>query len=250
MLDPNSGTDAVSNPTGNLQIVYAAFRGEGVFLSPNRGEVWNLMTGGVGNPLIRTTTGPRRRRSRWTTSARPPTATKGRIVLAKPALVPNRANAARRNLLYQGWLYAAVVHARQPLDGLYLTKDFGQNWTKVRDPDPAAVGPAGGRGPAVPTNDAEPGDYDIGGGRRPACRRRATTTSAWRVDPTNPNVVYLGGTGNGQPTGLIRIDATRPARRPRLRAYDNNRARRRPRPARRQAPSSCKPPATPPARHP
>ena len=33
-----AATDAVSNPTGNLQILYAAFRGEGVFLSPNRGQ--------------------------------------------------------------------------------------------------------------------------------------------------------------------------------------------------------------------
>ena len=48
-LDPDSGLGV---PGGNLQILYAAFRGEGVFLSPNRGQVFNLMAGGIGDPLI------------------------------------------------------------------------------------------------------------------------------------------------------------------------------------------------------
>ena len=49
LLDPNSGTGV---PGGNLQIVYAGIRGQGVFSSPNRGQTFNLMAGGVGNPLI------------------------------------------------------------------------------------------------------------------------------------------------------------------------------------------------------
>ena len=49
VLDPASATGA---PDGNLQIIYAAFRGDGVYISPNRGQVWNQMTGGIGNPLI------------------------------------------------------------------------------------------------------------------------------------------------------------------------------------------------------
>ena len=56
VLDPDSGT--VLNPDtdtyvqGNLQVVYAAIRGVGVFMSPNQGQVWNQMLGGIGNPLI------------------------------------------------------------------------------------------------------------------------------------------------------------------------------------------------------
>src|SRR5262245_46957418 len=49
VLNASSGTGA---PGGNLQIVYGAFRGEGVFISPNQGQVWNLMAGNGGNPLL------------------------------------------------------------------------------------------------------------------------------------------------------------------------------------------------------
>ena len=38
--------------TGNLQIVFAGMEGQGVFMSPNQGQVWSLMAGNVGNPLI------------------------------------------------------------------------------------------------------------------------------------------------------------------------------------------------------
>ena len=39
VFDPNSGTpNAVSNPTGNLQTLYAAFLGQGIYLSPNQGK--------------------------------------------------------------------------------------------------------------------------------------------------------------------------------------------------------------------
>ena len=45
ILDYNSATvNAVSNPTGNVNIIYAAFHGTGVFISPNRGQVLNPMT--------------------------------------------------------------------------------------------------------------------------------------------------------------------------------------------------------------
>src|SRR5262249_55452111 len=56
VLDPDSGITL--NPAtqtqvqGNLQIVYAAIRGVGIYMSPNQGQVWNQMLGGVGNPLI------------------------------------------------------------------------------------------------------------------------------------------------------------------------------------------------------
>jgi hypothetical protein len=53
VLDPSSGL--ILDPTtdlavrGNLQVVYAGIRGTGVFMSPNQGQVWNLMAGGGGN---------------------------------------------------------------------------------------------------------------------------------------------------------------------------------------------------------
>ena len=55
VLDPDSGRHQPRHRhrgQGNLQIVYAAFRGDGVYISPNQGQVWNLMAGGIGNPLI------------------------------------------------------------------------------------------------------------------------------------------------------------------------------------------------------
>ena len=36
------------------------------------------------------------------------------------------------NTYYQSWLYAAVSQADGDFDGLYVTKDAGTNWTKVR----------------------------------------------------------------------------------------------------------------------
>ena len=48
VFDPSSSTGG----NGNLQVIIAAFQGDGVYLSPNRGQIWNLLAGGVGNPLI------------------------------------------------------------------------------------------------------------------------------------------------------------------------------------------------------
>ena len=113
VLDPNSGT--VLNPStgthvqGNLQVVYAGFAAPtgtsgaaaGVYLSPNQGQVWNLMTGGVGNPLIiDDTTG-----ADVNPATNPsPNGVGGRIILAVPA--PN--GNAVEDAIYSGWLYAAV----------------------------------------------------------------------------------------------------------------------------------------------
>ena len=80
VLDPDSGTvlnpDTNTDVQGNLQVVYAAIRGVGVFMSPNQGQVWNQMLGGIGNPLIfdtRYAPTPTSTRS----TARPPTAPRG-----------------------------------------------------------------------------------------------------------------------------------------------------------------------------
>src|SRR5262249_41618539 len=131
VLDPESG--AVLNPDtdtavqGNLQVVYAAIRGSGVYMSPNQGQVWSLMAGGIGNPLIvDTITGKNTNPANGPT----PNGAQGRIVLAVPTPTGNAAEDA----VYEGWLYAVVSTPAGALDGIFVTKDFGQNWTEVRIP--------------------------------------------------------------------------------------------------------------------
>ena len=208
VLDPNSGPiDAVNNPTGNLQVVYAAFRGDGVYISPNQGQVWNLMNGGVGDPLIQDPVfNPPRPIAVGNPGANPNGAF-GRIVLAKPALFPSSdPNAALKNFIYQGWLYAGVVTPDNHLQGLYLTKDNGQNWTKVTDPTlPPAAGDINGQPRAIPSNDTTLNNYDVLGN---ATFAQGNYDVSLAVDPTNPNIAYLGGTSDGQPSGLLRIDST------------------------------------------
>jgi subtilisin-like proprotein convertase family protein len=199
ILDPNSGQlDPVNNPTGNLQIVYAGFVGEGVFTSPNRGQVWNALPGGVGKPFFRDA------EIAFPSIPIPvnnppqnPQGAKGRIVLAKPDLTGDPA----KDVLYQGWLWVAVVTPANRLDGVYLTKDFGQNWTQVRVP---ALLPINNIIRLIPSNDTSsartvdinvPGDqgnYDL------------TIT----VDANNPNIAYVGGQAESTGAGFIRIDAT------------------------------------------
>jgi subtilisin-like proprotein convertase family protein len=192
LLDYNS----VSAQSGNLQILYAGFQGQGVFSSPNRGQVWNAMTGGIGDPLIQDpTTFP----PTPITVEDPddtPNGDKGRITLAHPAVLGDVA----KDLGYQGWLYAAVATEAGALDGLYVTKDFGQNWTKIRLPlETSSRLPA-----AVPTNDFETyEDYDVTLNPRALGTNYAMTLA---VDPTDPNIVYLGGTADGPQAGMIRVD--------------------------------------------
>jgi subtilisin-like proprotein convertase family protein len=207
VLDPTSGTPSPTNPTGNLQVVYGAFRGDGVYLSPNQGQVWNLMGGGVGNPLIQDADVNPPRPVPVNNLAVSPNGPKGRIVLAKPELVPSsQPNAPVQNLIYQGWLYAAVVTPNDHLDGVYLTKDNGQNWTRLRIPTLPPIQAGGGTVVlAVPTNDTARADYDVLGN---AVFAQGNYDVSLVVDPNNPNVIYLGGTADGNPSGLIRIDAT------------------------------------------
>ena len=81
VLDSESGT--VINPDtntyvqGNLQVVYAGIRGVGVYMSPNQGQVWNQMLGGIGNPLIFDTLYAPNGPTSTPSTARPPTAPRG-----------------------------------------------------------------------------------------------------------------------------------------------------------------------------
>ena len=52
---PNGGEPGSPTYGGNYQIVFAGYRGmglQGVYMSTNQGQSWNLMAGGIGNPLI------------------------------------------------------------------------------------------------------------------------------------------------------------------------------------------------------
>jgi subtilisin-like proprotein convertase family protein len=200
-LDPDSGVllnpDSNVATYGNLQVVYAGMEGQGVFMSPNQGQVWNLMTGGVGNPLIVNTYNAKNVNPGTNPS---PNGGEGRIVLATPARTGN----AVEDAIYSGWLYAAVATPTGGFFGLFMTKDFGQNWTQVNVeslPSPTAYQQA------IPTNDVT----------GPNVNYAITLLNAGNLyltlaaDPTNPNVVYLGSFGGdnlASDTGLIRVDTT------------------------------------------
>lgn len=219
VLDYSSATiDAISNPTGNVNIIYAAFPGSGVYISPNRGQVLNLMAGGNVDPLIFEATNNQVVPVLNGANAPVGQAFTGNIILAKPAPLPaSDPRADVENILYEGWLYAVVTNGFS--DQVYLTKDNGQTWTQLQidsAPTPNNRVPV----QAIPTNDYTQGSYNIDAS--PIFQHGATHVSL-AVDPTNPNIVYLGGTANGNVSGLIRIDATAVYDSHAVVPYDNSR---------------------------
>ena len=176
--------------------------GAGVYMSPNQGQVWTLMAGGIGNPLIvDTVTSGNRTSTRPAT--RPPTAP--RAGSSWPC--PPRPATPSRTPIYAGWLYAAVATPAGGFDGLFVTKDFGQNWTEVRiptlPPDYGADRPR--RSPPTTSRQPDYHDHSAVG----AIPRQGNYDLILTVDPTNPNIIYLGGDAtDGSQTGLIRVDAT------------------------------------------
>src|SRR5262249_35758166 len=137
----------------------------------------------------------------------------GRIVLAAPALTGN----PLQDTLQEGWLYALVVTTGDHLQGLYMTKDFGLNWTKLRL---AARRPTPTTDPSIPTNDyTVPDDYDVLGNSTFAQGNYDVTLA---VDPNNPNITYVGGTLDGNPYGFLRVDATKVEDAYMLVAYNNS----------------------------
>ncbi|HLN29945.1 MAG TPA: proprotein convertase P-domain-containing protein [Gemmataceae bacterium] len=210
VLDPNSGNlDAISDPTGNLEVLYAAFQGSGVYISPNQGQVWEQLLGTTGDPLIQNgdlafpTPIP-------VGASASPDGAKGRIVLGKPALtgvyLPDGTYTGNpvEDLIYEGWLYALVVGTNNQVDGLYMTKDFGQNWTRV---DLNTVNSTiAGLETTIPTNDPSQANYSVTG---IASFAQGNYDVSIGVDPTNPNIVYLGGTTAGNQSGFIRVDTTK-----------------------------------------
>ena len=206
VLDPESGE--LLNPStntyvqGNLQVVYAAIRGLGVFMSPNQGQVWGQMLGDIGNPLILNITSPGFPANVNPTnkSAEPnPNGAEGRITLAVPDPTGNVAEDA----VYSGWLYALVSDPSGALYGVFVTKDFGQNWTEVNIPTEPDEGYT--TVPAIPSGDVTQSNYSIIGSKMFA---QGNYNQAMAVDPIDPSVIYVGGTADGNQAALIRIDLT------------------------------------------
>jgi subtilisin-like proprotein convertase family protein len=210
--DPNiTGTDPTDMlfAAGHPDTLYASFLGKGVFVS-HSGSAFTLMAGsrggdplilsldddnvGIGNPPI------------TLTSPTLPNGPGGRIALAVPAPTGN----IQQDLIYQNWLYAAVVNAgTNRFAGLFVTKDGGQNWTQIQIPTvPIPTGAVGSTG--IPTNDdSAKTNADVVANVGGATFGNVAVSLA--VDPLNPSVVYLGGETGGQPLpqgGLIRVDTT------------------------------------------
>src|SRR5262249_32056903 len=167
---------ALPNRGKRPTIGYPALRGQGVLLTTNLTSVspsFNQMNGGVGRPTINSggvgTDAP----------SENPLGGKGKITLASPAFVNGSPLA---NNYLQSWLYAAVSEANGDFDGLYMTKDAGKNWTKLR----IFSAPR-------PINDNDDTPFSFGGGNH---------SISLAVDPNDPNIVYLGG------DFVVRVDAT------------------------------------------
>src|SRR5262249_26478111 len=155
------------------------------------------MVGGDGFPTRKNTDGGGAVPIPVTNPSSTPNGANGRIVLATPTL----ANEPLLDTNYQGWLYALVVGTNNAILNLYLTKDFGHNWSQLLIPFFTA--PLGGTFPTnneLATSPYNPlgsqGNYDV----------------SMTIDPTNPNVVYIGGQNDVAPSptgGLIRVDVTK-----------------------------------------
>jgi subtilisin-like proprotein convertase family protein len=194
LLDPNSA----SPTTGNLQILYAAFPNHGVYQSSNQGQTLQILNGQLGkDPLIVSSGFPAAPLPVFQSPT--PSGLSNDIVLAKPALT----DSVSENIDYQGWIYAAVESPFNTFEGLFVSKDDGQNWVE------AVIGNDPGSGPvktAVPTNDSiPPQSYDPTSSN---FSQQGAYDLSLTVDPTNPNIVYIGGTGDFQGSGLIRVDLT------------------------------------------
>ena len=216
VLDPISGGNPSNgaqpgSPTygGNYQIVYAGLadpsgtgQASGVYMSTNQGQSWTLMTGQTGNPLIvDLVTG-----KNVNPASQPnPNGGGGKVVLAVPAATNNYLESE----MYAGWLYAAVATPSGGFDGLFVTKDFGQNWTQiVLDSLPPL-----GRQPYNEAVPVQPGDVNANGIDPYAItdNNQGNVDLALTIDPQNPNITYLGGFGGdtyNSDSGLIRVDAT------------------------------------------
>ena len=193
VLDPdsgaviNSGTATTSRATSRS--FTPASEGVGVEMSPNQGQIWSVMTGGDGNPLIVNDFNGTRHVN--PTAGPTPNGAEGQIDLGVPgATGQRRRRSDLRRLALRGRrntrrrLLRTLRHQRlrRELDRSPHPQPRAQD-----DPDqrrqPCPIIPS----PATASSIAQ-GNYDL----------------ILTIDPTNPNIVYLGGSrrldGNPVPT--------------------------------------------------
>ena len=152
-LRAGSATDVALAPipTGSdpsLQTLYAAFRADGQFGldagvyftaqatntpaivpgGPN-GSLTRLNGGGGTNRIVAVQGGGNQQVAVGGEGG--PSIASTRITLAVPAV----GNDPLANSLYRGWLYVTAANGDGGSQGLWLTKDFGTNWTQVKTPD-------------------------------------------------------------------------------------------------------------------
>lgn len=184
---------------GVLQRLVAAFEDDGTYYTTSAPSASSLvpMLGGVGKPnhidgfygTAIPVAAP---------ASTPNGANRGRILIATPPKTGDRL----ADTFLQNWVYALVIDNTGLLFDLYVTKDLGDNWTRVVIPVSGNAGtPAEGFG--VPTNDENitvsssirnlyPSFPSLGG----------DYSVALTIDPNNPNIVYLAG------DLIIKVDIT------------------------------------------
>jgi subtilisin-like proprotein convertase family protein len=211
VLDLDSATvNALSNPTGNVNTIYVAFQnspnGDNVYISSNRGQFLTAKNGTNFDAFIQmddVLVNGQFKQVPLANSGGPVGG--GRVTLAVPTPLPSTdPNADVENKIYESWLYAAVANANGTLAGVFLTKDSGETWTLIQTPTYPIV-PISPLSNAVPTNDATQPNYDV---ISSPTFPQGNYTISLAVDPLNPSVVYVGGTHDGQSSGLIRVDTT------------------------------------------
>jgi subtilisin-like proprotein convertase family protein len=228
LIKAGNATDVVLAPAsidanGNMETLYAGFQsspagGSGVFMTTSARTTTslNLMGGGQG-VNVRVVNGTNQPVP-VTNDGVNPNGQGGRIVLATPALTNN----PLENIFYQQYVYAAVVNSTGSTVDLFMTKDAGNNWTQVglstfTDPVTGQVDSQYFQDPYGTNNTNDP-NYDVAG--HPGALGQGNYDVALAIDPTNPNVVYLGGTdtsffagenvdANSPSNGLIRIDTSK-----------------------------------------
>jgi len=180
-----------------------AVKGSGVYFTSNLNEdqpSFSLMSGGVGRPTVNlggVATG----------ASETPNGNFGKIALATPALT----NSPLANNYYQRWLYVAEANPDGTFRGLYMTKDRGLNWTKVKltQSSGATIGNFNAFGfsdvPTAILPEFDPTMFDTSNPlQNPYGRGWAggNFSLSLAVDPNDPNIVYLGS------DALMKIDTT------------------------------------------
>ncbi|MBX3401282.1 MAG: proprotein convertase P-domain-containing protein, partial [Gemmataceae bacterium] len=187
----------------NAEVLYAGIPGQGVVFTSSAPAAGSMtpLGGNQGNQNRRTVDNGVELEVLVNGSSSPNGGAGGRIALAVPAFE----DTDLENSFYQGWLYAFVSNASGTLEGFYMTKDFGRNWTRVNLPmfQPGLPGNKQGFG----TNNETRTQVDpfsllpTGGGQ-------GTYDISITVNPLDPYIVYLAGLGTQGPTrlGSIRVD--------------------------------------------